>query len=282
MTGTVRAAAEKMTLTQPAISKQIAGLERELSMKLFHRTPSGMILTAAGEALYEMGGDVLTRFERAEQTMRSRFSGKAAVRVACPHATGATLLTAYMVDANPPIVDLFMVPASDVDRYLEGEADLGIGTLRPAAHRQQMEVAIIPVTVQGTTQAMQARFGESHVGNLEELSGTLVIVPLTGVYVAIEQAVSSFREALTIRSVATGSVGQALAANNHGLVLATEQPAHGLCSLPVYAHGQPVAVTLFASWDGNHYAATDLRAIALDFSKWWKSAAPWNPGSIGS
>lgn len=44
-------ACEKLHLTQSAVSKQIKSLEDELGVLLFERTPTGMVLTAAGRRL---------------------------------------------------------------------------------------------------------------------------------------------------------------------------------------------------------------------------------------
>ncbi|MDR7348016.1 hypothetical protein [Enteractinococcus fodinae] len=46
-------------------------------------------MSAAREALYELGADVLTRFDRIEDTLNTRFAGQPAVRIACPHTTAA-------------------------------------------------------------------------------------------------------------------------------------------------------------------------------------------------
>ena len=44
-------AAERLNLTQPAVSKQIKALENELGVQLFERTSSGMSLTKSGQLL---------------------------------------------------------------------------------------------------------------------------------------------------------------------------------------------------------------------------------------
>ncbi len=48
-TGSISLAAENLSVTQPALSQQIALLERELKTRLFERSRKGMAVTAAGE-----------------------------------------------------------------------------------------------------------------------------------------------------------------------------------------------------------------------------------------
>ena len=67
--GSMSRAAEALHLVQPAISQQIALLEREVGLRLFHRGPRGVRLTEAGEALLPYARRVLTEVERAGQVL---------------------------------------------------------------------------------------------------------------------------------------------------------------------------------------------------------------------
>jgi len=51
--GHVGRASERLGATQPALTKGVQRLERELKLQLFERTAKGMSLTAAGETFYE-------------------------------------------------------------------------------------------------------------------------------------------------------------------------------------------------------------------------------------
>jgi DNA-binding transcriptional LysR family regulator len=61
----VTRAAERLFVSQPALSKQVRQLERLLRAELLHREPRGVRLTAAGEALLPRARAVLAEWERA-------------------------------------------------------------------------------------------------------------------------------------------------------------------------------------------------------------------------
>ncbi|MBL9206117.1 MAG: LysR family transcriptional regulator [Opitutaceae bacterium] len=58
--GILSRAAERLFTSQSAVSAQIKALEEEFGLKLFERTPGGMVLTAAGEALSDQAERLLT------------------------------------------------------------------------------------------------------------------------------------------------------------------------------------------------------------------------------
>src|SRR6202008_1968418 len=64
-TGSVTRAAGLLQLVQPAVTRQIRSLEKELGVALFDRSPAGMRLTEAGAILVERARRVLTELERA-------------------------------------------------------------------------------------------------------------------------------------------------------------------------------------------------------------------------
>jgi LysR family transcriptional activator of nhaA len=51
--GAVKAAADRLGVTQPTVSEQLRMLERSLGVQLFERTPTGLKLTQAGRDAYE-------------------------------------------------------------------------------------------------------------------------------------------------------------------------------------------------------------------------------------
>ncbi|MFE4230022.1 LysR family transcriptional regulator [Arthrobacter sp. NPDC056886] len=273
-TGSVSAAAAKLHVTQPAVSKQISRLEGELSLRLFRRTPNGMALTAAGATLLNFGGELLTRFQQTEDIMRSRYLGIPSFRVGCPHATAEGVLTPFMAGTDAPIVDLHIVPAGEVDQLLDQDVDLAVSSLAPPPHRHQLAVARIPVMIQCREPA-QGLFGDAARGDLEALAEKEVMVPRSGVRAAVSEATMGFDPPILIRELSTGSVAQAVAASTDGYALVTEAQRFGLRAIPAYAGGEPVTITLYASWDVHHFASAELRLVALALRRWLSENPPW-------
>jgi LysR family transcriptional activator of nhaA len=56
--GSLRKAAEKLRVSQPTISAQIAGLEAALGEKLFRRSPRGLSLTETGQQAFRYAGEI--------------------------------------------------------------------------------------------------------------------------------------------------------------------------------------------------------------------------------
>jgi molybdate transport repressor ModE-like protein len=68
--GSMSAAAEALSFSQPAVSHQMAKLEQETGARLIEREPRGVRLTEAGELLVRHADVVLGRLERAEMDLR--------------------------------------------------------------------------------------------------------------------------------------------------------------------------------------------------------------------
>src|SRR5215218_5406276 len=64
--GSFSAAAEALDYTQPAVSQQIARLERQVGVKLIEREPRGIRLTAAGDVLVRHTERILAQIAAAE------------------------------------------------------------------------------------------------------------------------------------------------------------------------------------------------------------------------
>lgn len=81
-TGNFTKAAERLYLSQPALSQSVKRLERELKVELFRRENNRVVLTPAGEILVEEGRKMLDLQRRIENRLRElgqMGSGKLAI-----------------------------------------------------------------------------------------------------------------------------------------------------------------------------------------------------------
>ena len=128
-------AAKTLHLTQPAVSAQLARLEEDLGTLLFHRTPKGMALTAAGTLFRHHVEEAFLWLEdgrTAVQGLSDLTHGSLAI------GAGATATT-YLL---PPLLRVFherhpgiqiqvreQGSQAIVDAVLAGTLDLGVVTL---------------------------------------------------------------------------------------------------------------------------------------------------------
>lgn len=107
--GSLSAAARRLTLTQPAVSRQIRLLETQLGTPLVRRTRRGVIPTEAGRLLAEHAGAIEDRLRLAESEVAA-LAGRPAGRVRLgSFFTAFALLTPEIVaraDVELPGVDL--------------------------------------------------------------------------------------------------------------------------------------------------------------------------------
>lgn len=80
--GTIAAAADRLSLTQPAVSRTLADLETILNARLMERTRSGITLTAEGETFLRYASSSLSALDQGiQQVARSRRDGRQSVNV---------------------------------------------------------------------------------------------------------------------------------------------------------------------------------------------------------
>lgn len=90
--GNVTRAARQLNVVQPALSMQIAKLEKSLGKQLFYRASRGMSLTAAGEALAQRVAPILSDIERVRDEI-AQLGGKVSGRVSIGMITSAAQST---------------------------------------------------------------------------------------------------------------------------------------------------------------------------------------------
>jgi DNA-binding transcriptional LysR family regulator len=135
--GSFSAAAQKLTFTQPAISRQIAALEKEAGTRLLERDARGIRLTQAGELLLDHAGPILHRVAAAEaqlsalqqmETGRLRLGGFASANAfLVPRAITRFTTTHPQIDLTlspgPTQKNLAALAAGDIDLALISDLD---------------------------------------------------------------------------------------------------------------------------------------------------------------
>jgi DNA-binding transcriptional LysR family regulator len=103
--GSFSAAARELSLTQPAVSQQVAALERELGARLLHRGPGGLALTEAGTVALEHAQAVAERLALADTQLAELGDDRGALRVGGFPSALATLVPAAIASVVPQRVE---------------------------------------------------------------------------------------------------------------------------------------------------------------------------------
>jgi len=119
-TGSLTAAADKLKISQSAVSRQITALEEYLDMPLFHRHARGLTLTEQGQILFRTADDVSGRIARVQSlVIDSRQKPQGVLRVSTPISLGSNWL--------PSVLPEFLEAYPDIDVQLileDSEHDL--------------------------------------------------------------------------------------------------------------------------------------------------------------
>ncbi len=137
--GSFSRAAEKIYLTQPAISKRIAALEKQIGARLFDRIGRGIRLTDAGEALLIRARAVLKELEDVKRGI-ANLSGAIAgeLSLATSHHIGLHRLPPALKRFHETYTNVrlnlhFMDSEKACNAVARGDLELAVVTLPPMA-----------------------------------------------------------------------------------------------------------------------------------------------------
>lgn len=147
-TGSFSAAAIQLHLTQPAVSKRIALLERTIGARLFDRIGRTVNLTEAGRVLIPRARLILFNIEdskRAIHNLSGNITGKLAL--ATSHHIGLwrlpPLLREFSTQHPDVTLDLhFMDSEIAHELILQGNLEIGVITLAPSPHERLQSIPI--------------------------------------------------------------------------------------------------------------------------------------------
>lgn len=123
-------AAERLYMTQPAVSRMIGELERHYDVRLFDRIDRQIYLTAAGKQLWIDGKNVLLGMEQLESHLQSQ-SVSPVLKVGCSLGIGITFIQNYLDRYYQAYPDTLVQITENHSSYVEdkvsvNELDLGV------------------------------------------------------------------------------------------------------------------------------------------------------------
>ena len=134
-TGSLSAAARKLSASQPTLGRHIGELEQALGVTLFRRGRSGYALTEAGATLFERGKTVseqASAFSRLALGSVEAIEGT--VRIAASEVVAAYVLPdmTARLGIEEPGIEVEIVASNQVENLLRRDADIAIRMVRPA------------------------------------------------------------------------------------------------------------------------------------------------------
>lgn len=180
--GSFSTAADRLHLTQPAVSKRIATLESQLDTRLFDRIGRRPRLTEAGRALLPRAQRILLDMLDARRTidnLRGEVAGT--LKLGISHHLGLhrlpPLLADYAQHHGAVKLDIeFLDSEQAAERVLAGELEVAVGTLSPmpqeALHQRAVWHDELLVTV-----SQQHPLAQHRTVDLAMLSEHAAIVP---------------------------------------------------------------------------------------------------------
>jgi|GEM_PF-3364823 len=138
-------AAQKLKVTQPAISWQLKSLENELGVILLERDTRGFILTDAGSTLYQNALTIVNQFALLSDHMAPfQDTETYRCRIASTAIPGEYVLPKFIQPFLKNYPDLFVkVEISNsttvIDKILKGELSLGVVDIHPKESELETE-----------------------------------------------------------------------------------------------------------------------------------------------
>ena len=142
--GKLATAAERVHLSQSALSHQIRALEEHHGLALFERTRQGLQFTAAGERLLTLARSVLAEVSAAErdlQRMKGETTGELRIALECHTCFDWLMPVMHAFRQRWPEVEVDLVAgfhAEPLALLKEGRADLVIGSAPKSARSWQV------------------------------------------------------------------------------------------------------------------------------------------------
>jgi DNA-binding transcriptional LysR family regulator len=167
-------AAERLHLAQPALSRQVRGLERELGTELIHRTTHDFELTDAGALLLARGPELLASADALWRSVRAHGTGESgdvvvAYGASASYDTAPRLLEALARDQPGIAIETQVRAAREIVAGVQdGSLDLGLVRCPPDA--PDLERRTVRADRQGLLMRSDHRLADAPEVRLTDLS----------------------------------------------------------------------------------------------------------------
>jgi DNA-binding transcriptional LysR family regulator len=126
----ITAAANRLHISQPAVSLSIRELEEHYGVKLFERFARRISVTPAGETLYHYANHIIASMDEAESVLKE-WDGAGSLRLGSSVTVGAQLMPKLVVEYQRicPLVKLHITTSSSdqiEQKILDNEIDLAV------------------------------------------------------------------------------------------------------------------------------------------------------------
>ncbi|MFI5952952.1 LysR family transcriptional regulator [Cryptosporangium sp. NPDC051539] len=263
--GTVSAAAEVVRVTQPSLSRQLRGLERDLGVALFERGHGRLTLSPAGRQLLPRVRDLLSRADDLRTAAALEAHGRLErITIAAPTTTLTDVVSPFLATLRPddPVPAVFESDAlTPVDARRRG-ADLVLTTVRPLPPFRVHSLPPLPVFAY--VPAGHSWHGRDVVALAELLGQELISLPPGhSARRALDAATVIAGVTPTLLEASNGTVAQALAAAGRGIAVVSDDPRFGLDPIRIALDERArLEVRLHCAWDSAHPAAAILEEVA--------------------
>lgn len=263
--GSLVGASDVVRITQPALSRQLRALERELGIALFRRDHRRLDLTAAGREFLPVARDIVARAASAQRLAGDLRAGRLTrVTISAPTTTLSDVVAPFLTTFSPrdPVPRIVEADSAAALAALDEETDLAVVTQSPSRALGRLDVGVLPVWAY--VPASHPWSARERV-RLEELAESEVVVLDRGYRARqiLDEALLKAGLATPDRvECSTPQVAQALAAAGRGIAIVSDDSRFGLHPLLIEGADGILTLRLVAAWRLDHHAAGTIEALA--------------------
>lgn len=145
--GSISRAAEKLHLTQPAMSRRLHALEEALGGEVLERSTAGVRMTELGERVYAHARRVLAELDELSSSLDEMYGRMDPVRLAISHTAAEYLMSKALVlmhhHCSAPVEVLIANSRVVKDTVRSGDADVGVGACEASEQVDGLESELL-------------------------------------------------------------------------------------------------------------------------------------------